>query len=62
MVLQIVVLAHAGSPNVYVAGDTWNVKATDGSDSALMSHMVFVDQHGPVVLTAAPPPTSSPLS
>lgn len=62
MVLQIVVLAHAGSPEAHVADDTWNVKSADGSDSALLSHMVFVDKNGPLVLTDDPAPPGSAIS
>jgi len=42
MVLQFIVIAHAGKPDVYIDKDMWNVKTEDGSDSVLFSHMLIV--------------------
>jgi methionyl aminopeptidase len=52
MVLSLLVIAHAGQPDVMVAEDGWNVIARDGTRSALFSHLVVVRKGKAETLTS----------
>lgn len=51
MVLNLHVIANAGSPHVHVGDDGWNARTTDGSKSVLFTAMVHVDKHKSTLLT-----------